>query len=165
MKTSRQVVDAVNPKLNVGRAWLVLCLALGVHVADEAATGFLAVYNPTIVAMRSKVAWLPLPVFRFETWIAGLILAIVALFSLSIFVFRGRRWTRAASYAFALMMAANALGHTIGTLLGRTVESVRFPRPMPGFYSSPFLFAAAICLLLRLRSSESVRAALPPAPR
>jgi hypothetical protein len=139
----------------VGWAWLALCCALAVHVADEAATGFLAVYNPTVVAMRETLPWLPLPVFRFETWITGLIVAIIVLFVLSVFVFQGRRWTRFAGYFFAMIMLANALGHTTGTLLGRTAQSVSFSRPMPGFYSSPLLAAASIYLLYRLRWSGS----------
>jgi hypothetical protein len=161
--TGFQAAAAPDTNRGVGRAWLALCVALGVHVADEACSGFLAVYNPTVVSLRGKLPWLPLPVFRFETWIAGLIIAIIALFALSAFVFRGVRWTRPASYAFAIRMAANALGHTIGTMLGRTTESVHFPRPMPGFYSSPLLLAASIHLLFRLRSSRSsgVQPALP----
>jgi hypothetical protein len=139
----------------VGRAWLTLCFALLLHVADEAATGFLAVYNPTVVAIRGRLPWLPLPVFRFETWLAGLIIAILALFALSGFVFQGARWTRPAAFVFAIVMAANALGHAAGTVFGRTAASVHFARPMPGFYSSPFLLAAATYLLLRMRRAES----------
>ena len=130
---------------------MALCLALAVHVADEAANGFLGVYNPTVMTMREKIPWLPLPVFRFETWLAGLIIAVIALVVLAVWVFRGARWTRPIAYGFAIVMLANALGHTLGTLLGRTVEAVRFPRPMPGFYSSPLLAAASIYLLYRLR--------------
>ncbi|MCL4850181.1 MAG: hypothetical protein KJZ78_02225 [Bryobacteraceae bacterium] len=138
----------------VGRAWLALCFALSLHVLDEASTGFPAVYNPTVMAMREKLPWLPLPVFDFKLWIAGLIAAILLLFSLSPFVFRGARWTRPASYAFAVFMTVNALGHIAGTLLGRTVETVRFSGPMPGFYSSPFLLAASIYILFQLRASR-----------
>ena len=136
----------------VGRAWVALCFALAVHVADEAATGFLTVYNPTATAIRQALPWLPLPVFGFEMWITGLIAAVIALLLLSAFVFRGARWTRPVAYVFAIIMLANALGHTLGTLFGRTVESVRFARPMPGFYSSPLLAAASIYLLYRLRT-------------
>jgi hypothetical protein len=50
-------------------------------------------------------------------------------------------------------MILNAAGHTLGTLAGQTVNSVRFPRPMPGFYSSPPLLIAAIYLLFRLQRS------------
>jgi len=149
------VVETPHRNRGVGRAWLMLSLSLAFHVADEAATGFLAVYNPTVEAIREKLPWLPLPVFRFETWITGLIMAIVALFLLSPFVFRGARWTRPAAYGLVIFMLANALGHAAGTVFGRTAESVRFPSPMPGFYSSPLLAAASIYLLYRLRSSGS----------
>ncbi|PYT53157.1 MAG: hypothetical protein DMG43_09725 [Acidobacteria bacterium] len=40
---------------NFGRAWLFLCLAFAAHVTDEALTGFLAVYNPTILAVRAQL--------------------------------------------------------------------------------------------------------------
>lgn len=135
----------------IGRAWLLLCFALALHVVDEAATGFLTVYNPTVLALRARLPWLPLQTFRFDVWLAGLIVAIAALCALSVFVFRGARWTRIAAYAFAILMGGNALLHTAGTVLGRTVASVHFPRPMPGFYSSPLMFAAAIVLLVQLR--------------
>jgi len=49
----------------------------------------------------------------------------------------------------------NAMGHTLGTILGHTVASVTFPRPAPGFYSSPFLFIASIWLMVRLRRTAS----------
>lgn len=139
----------------LARAWLALSLALGVHVADEALTGFLAVYNPTALAIRDALPWLPIPVFGFGTWLAGLILAVLALCTLSVFVCQGARWTRPAGYALAVIMIANALGHTLATVFGQTVNSVRFPRPVPGFYSSPLLLAASVYLILRLRSSRA----------
>jgi hypothetical protein len=145
----------------IGRAWLALCLALALHVFDEASTGFLGVYNPTVTAIRAQAPWFPLPVFRFETWITGLIAVILALICMSGFVWRGARWTRPAAYAFAILMIVNALGHTAGTIFGRSVESVRFPRPMPGFYSSPVLLAAAIYLLLKLRPVSRSGSARP----
>ena len=117
-------------------------LTLAIHVADEALTGFLAVYNPTVIALRERFSWFPMPVFRFETWLGGLILLVLVLLSLSPFAFRGASWLRPLAYVFAVVMVANGLGHTAGTIFGRTVESVRFPRPMPGFYSSPALLAA-----------------------
>ena len=136
------------------RAWVFLCLALALHVTDEATTGFLSVYNPTVIALRKNWAWLPMPVFRFDVWLAGLILAIAALLCLSLFVLRGARWMRPLAYAFAVMMLGNGLGHTLGTIFGRTVASVRFPRPMPGFLSSPFLFLASAYLLFELRRTS-----------
>lgn len=138
----------------VGQAWLCLCAALAAHVTDEALTGFLSVYNPTVLEIRSRFPALPLPVFEFGWWLAGLIAAIVLLSLLSVFVFRGRRWIRPVAYAFAIFMLLNAAGHTLGTLAGQTFESVRFARPMPGSCSSPLLAAASLLLLCRLRSSD-----------
>ena len=121
---------------------------------DEATTGFLAVYNPTVVAMREKVGWWPMPTFTFSTWLTGLILACVVLLALSSYVAQGAPGTRALAYIFAIIMLLNAGSHTLFSILGRTVESVTFPRPAPGFWSSPFMAAAAIYLLYQLRKSS-----------
>jgi hypothetical protein len=143
-------------------AWITLCLALAVHVTDEAVSGFLSVYNPTVMAMRARVPWLPLPGFRFDVWLGGLIAAIVLLLSLSVFVSRRAAWMRPIAYAFAFIMFANGMGHTLGTIFGRTVASVRFPRPMPGFYSSPLLLAASLYLLFELKRTRSDAKARQP---
>jgi hypothetical protein len=50
------------------------------------------------------------------------------------------------------------MGHTFFTVLGRTVASVQFPRPAPGFYSSPFLLITSIYLFLRLRATRMTAA-------
>ena len=56
-------------------------------------------------------------------------------------------------------LIANALGHILGTIAGRTFAEVRFPRPMPGFYSYPLLLLASLWLFLSLwRTRESSRA-------
>lgn len=137
----------------LGIAWVALCLALALHIADEALTGFLSVYNPTVMAMRERVAWFPMPVFEFGEWLAGLIVGNLLLLSLSVFAFRGSRWLRPLAYVFAVIMLLNGLGHTAGTIAGRTVSSVHFARPMPGFYSSLALLAASVYLLFRLRAT------------
>ena len=142
---------AVDRKLGI--AWIALCLAFALHIADEALTGFLSVYNPTVMAMRQRVAWFPMPVFEFGEWLAGLMAANLLLLCLSVFAFRGSRWLRPLAYIFAIIMLLNGLGHTLGTILGRTVASVHFARPMPGFYSSPALFAASLYMLFRLRAT------------
>jgi hypothetical protein len=141
------------PAQSVGQAWIALCLALAIHVSDEAATGFLDVYNPSVRALHSRWPWLPLPVFTFGEWITGLTAAIVLLLSLTVFVGRGARWARAFAYLFAALMMANAAGHTLGTVFGRTVGGIEFARPMPGFYSSPVLLIAAVYLLKQLRAA------------
>jgi hypothetical protein len=131
-------------------AWIALCLALALHVADEATTGFLSIYNPTVLALRKKRPWLPLPVFTFGVWLAGLVAATVVLLCLSVFILRGARWMRPAGYIFAVIMLTNGLVHIAGTMRGRTVASIRFPRPMSGFYSSPFVLLASLYLLCEL---------------
>jgi hypothetical protein len=139
------------------RAWLLLCLALLVHVIDEAATGFLRVYNPTVTALRSELGWWPMPTFTFGGWLTGLLVLCFVLLVLSLWVVRGSRVMRAVAYVFATIMLLNALGHTAGTIAGRTVSGVTFARPMPGFWSSPLLFVASIYMLVQLRRTRHVR--------
>ena len=128
----------------LGIAWIALCLALALHVIDEASTGFLSVYNPTVLALRAKLGFWP-----------GLIVVVLVLLALSPLVFKGVRWMRPIFYVFAVIMLLNGLGHTAGTILGHTVSSVRFPRPMPGFYSSPLLLLMSVYALLQLRRTRN----------
>jgi hypothetical protein len=141
---------AAIPNAQLFWAWISLCLALALHVIDEASTGFLSVYNPTMMALRQRWPWLPFPLFTFGVWLAGLVVATVLLLCVSVFVLHGARWVRPIGYVFAFIMFGNGLVHIVGTILGRTVASVRFPRPMPGFYSSPFLLLASLYLLYEL---------------
>jgi hypothetical protein len=137
-----------------GSAWFLLCLAFCAHVADEALTGFLGVYNPTVLAVRSSYSWFPMPTFEFRGWLLGLIAANIALLLLTPYAFRNARWLRPMAYFFAGVMLLNGLGHTVATIFGRTVSSVQFSRPAPGFYSSPLLLAGSVYLLVRLRNSR-----------
>jgi hypothetical protein len=139
---------------NFGLAWLCLSLALCAHVADEALTGFLAVYNPTVLAVRAQYAWFPMPTFEFREWLIGLILAILFCLLLTPFAFRNARWIRPLAYFFVGLMLLNGMGHTLATIFGQTVSSIHFPRPAPGFYSSPLLLAGSIYLLICLRASR-----------
>ena len=143
---------------NLGIAWVLLCVATAVHVTDEALTGFLSVYNATIIALRAKIGFWPMPTFEFREWLTGLILAVIILLGLSPLVFGGSRRIRPLFYFFAIVMVLNALGHTAGTIFGRTVSSIHFPRPMPGFYSSPLLLAASIYALVQLRKTQRLSA-------
>ena len=131
-------------------SWLVLCGSIALHVTDEATHNFLAVYNPSIVVLRGRVPWLWLPVFTFRGWIASLSIFIALLVLLGYFLARGARWVRPIFFAISLVMIANGVQHTVGTVLGRTVASVHFPRPMPGFYSSPVLIVASVYVLVQL---------------
>ena len=149
------MVEPQHTARKLGIAWISLCVALALHVADEALTGFLSIYNPTVLALRARYAWFPMPVFEFADWLSGLGVGVVLLFALSPFAFSGARWLRPLAYVFAVVMLLNATGHTLGTILGHTLPSITFPRPMPGFYSSPLLFAASVNMIVQLRKSAA----------
>jgi len=140
--------------VNFGLAWLLLCLAFCAHVADEALTGFLEVYNPTVVAMHARLSWFPMPTFEYREWLIGLIVVNLILLALTPFAYRNARWLRSLAYFFAAVMLLNGMGHTLFTVLSHTVSTVRFPRPAPGFYSSPLLLIASIYLFARLRATR-----------
>jgi hypothetical protein len=151
--TDQRSPDPIRLNDRLGWAWVGFCLAFALHVTDEAVTGFLAVYNPTVLAFRPEGWWFP-PTFEFREWLIGVILAVLCALTLSPFFFHGYRSVRPLGYLLALVVGIlNALGHIIGTILGHTVSTVRFPRPMPGFYSSPILLAAAVYVLFCLVQS------------
>ena len=127
-------------------AWVALCLALALHVVEEALTDFLSVYNPLIRSMREHAPWIPLPTFSFEVWLASLIVTVIALSSLTVFVLRGSRWMIPVSYVFAVLMFANGIFHLAGS-----VEMGRF---MPGVYSAPLLLIAATYLLFSVHHRD-----------
>jgi Protein of unknown function with HXXEE motif len=124
--------------MRLGFAWLLLSLALTLHVTDEALTDFLSVYNPAVQAIRKRIPFLPLPIFTFKVWLAGLCLAILVAFGLSFLAYRGNRLTVVVAYPVAVLMFANGIGHI--------VASVYRGRMMPGVYSSPLLAAASAYL-------------------
>jgi hypothetical protein len=140
-----------------GLAWTLLCLAFCAHVADEALTGFLNVYNPTVIAMRARIGWFPMPTYDYREWLIGLIIANLVLLALAPLAYRNARGLRPLAYFFASIMLLNGVGHTFFTVLGRTVASVHFPRPAPGFYSSPFLLITSIYLFVRLGASRQAK--------
>ncbi len=118
---------------------MALCITLAIHVADEALSDFLSVYNPTVRAIRARFPFLPLPTLTFHVWLAGLVLAGLLLLALSPFAFRGAPWMRPVAYVFGVVMAGNGLLHLLGSVHAR--------KAMPGVRSAPLIFAAAIYLL------------------
>ena len=124
-------------------AWMALCGALAIHVADEALTGFLELYNPTVRAIREQYPLLPLPTFTFETWLSLLIFAVAMLIASSFFVWKGRWAMRPISYAFAGFMLLNGFLHIVVSLYMREFVS--------GVYSSPLLLAASVALIYYAR--------------
>ena len=132
-----------------GLAWLGLALALALHVLDEAAHGFLAVWNPSVTALRDRVPWLPLPTFTFPVWIGGLAAGIALLLLLAPGAFRALPWMRPLSLALATVMVANALAHVAASLAG--------------VWSSPLLLVAAANLLWQASTSPRRQTSSPSA--
>jgi len=126
-----------------GFAWVALCVCLAIHVADEALTDFLSVYNPNVLAIRHRLPFLPLPTFTFKVWLGLLILANAVLLALSPFAFRGAPWMVPLSYVFGVIMFLNGLAHVISSIYMR--------RWMPGVYSSPLLLVVSAYLLMTAR--------------
>jgi len=120
-----------------------LCVALAIHVADEALTDFLSVYNPAVQAIRARFPFLPLPTFTFGVWLGGLIAMTVLLLALSPAAFRGEPGMRPAAYLFGLLMAGNGLLHLVG--------SIYMKKAMPGVHSAPLILGAALYLLASVR--------------
>ncbi len=146
---------------NFGLAWFFLCFAFAAHIADEALTGFLPVYNATVRAARAEISWFPMPTFEYREWLFGLIGAVAICLLLTPVAYRNSRWLRPLAWFFAGVLFLNGLAHTLATIFGRTVSSVHFPRPAPGFYSSPFLLAASLYLFARLLHTRRVEHASP----
>jgi hypothetical protein len=120
------------------RAWLYLVAALGVHVLDEALTGFVDFYNPLILQLRQRLGFWPVPTFTFGVWLTGLIAAGVMLAMLTPAVRRGAAGTGVLSWVFAIIMLGNGFAHL--------AASVYYWQWLPGTTSAPLLLIAATAL-------------------
>jgi hypothetical protein len=131
-----------------GIAWVAFALALVLHVTDEATHNFLASYNPSVLAIRARFPFLPLPTFTFGVWLSLLIAGITLLLCLSPLAFRRSPGLRIAALPLGLVIGiANASLHVS--------SSIYFHRWMPGVYSSPVLLIAAGFLLAAARESSA----------
>jgi hypothetical protein len=137
-----------------GHAWIALGLALAVHIADEAAHDFLALYNPNALAIQERLGGFPFPpTFSFAAWLTGLLLVVLAWLGLAPLAYCGRRWLLPLATALSVIHIANALGHGLTSLwLGR---------PAPGVWSAPLLAASAVWMLMVV---QRVRRAPMPRP-
>lgn len=131
---------------------MTLSLALAAHIADEALTDFLAVYNPIVRSARERFGWWPMPTFTFDVWLAGLIAVVALLLLLTPSAYRGSRLVRAAAYPFGAIMLLNGLGHLAG--------SIYFGRWMPGATTAPALIAASLWLLSTIPDTAAARSAV-----
>ena len=132
-------------------AWMVLCGALAIHVADEALTGWLDWYNPTVRAIHEQypIVSILLPTFTFEIFLSLLIFAVVTLVAVSYFVWKGRWAMRPISHIFAVVMLSNGVFHIAHSIYMREL--------MPGVYTSPLLLAASIVLIVYTRAYQRAR--------
>lgn len=135
-----------------GIAWVALTLALAAHVADEAATGFLDVYNPIVLAVRERLPWFPMPVLAFDVWIIGLCALVVLLLAAAPLARSRSPVAVMAAYPYAVIMFVNGVGHLAG--------SVYLQRWTPGATTAPLLLAASIWLLSTIRRPQPLARAL-----
>lgn len=124
-----------------GVAWLVMGIAFGLHVADEAAHDFLSWYNPIARRIRARLGILPFPpTFAFWPWLLGLLAATGVVLILTPVASSRPAWIRPVALAFATINVGNALLHLIA--------SARLRRSVPGVLSAPLLLAASVWLFL-----------------
>ena len=88
-------------------SWVCLAGALGLHVTDEALTGFLPFYNSIITSLSDTYGWVPFPTFTYGQWLGGLITGVVILFALTPLVLRGHRWLKVLSWFLGILMIAD----------------------------------------------------------
>ena len=120
----------------VGLAWLLLCLVLAVHIAEETLTGFLPAYNQTAQAIQGLFPFLPVPTLSLTLWLSATIGLVAALTALAPLAYRGFALMRVATIGLSLVALANVTGHVGGSIFAG--------QPMPGVYSTPLLAAAGI---------------------
>ena len=145
MGTVSPVRAQIGSTKKLGIAWVLLCLALAAHVTDEALTGFLSVYNPTVLALQAKLGFWPMPTFEFRGWLTGLIVAVLLLLALSPFVFRGARWIRPLFLFFRGTYVRQRTGTHHGNPSGAHGEFGPFPATPAGILFIAF-FANCLCL-------------------
>ena len=122
---------------------------LALHVADEALTDFLSLYNPLVREARARIGWFPMPEFTFGGWLTGLCVLLILLLALSPLAYRGSAALRVAAYPYAAIMLLNGIGHLMGSIyLGRWA---------PGATTAPLLIVASIWLLAGARAAHPRR--------
>lgn len=130
----------VEHQRSFGHAWVALAAALALHVTDEAAHNFLAIYNPAVRAIRARLPFLPVPTFTFPVWLGGLIAGVCLLLLLAPLAYRGSRRLAMAAIPLGVLMVLNGCGHLAASVYTRTLVA--------GVWSSPALIAVSIWLVV-----------------
>lgn len=116
-----------------------MTLALGIHAADEFHFDFVPQYNAALAGLHARWEWLPLAPLHPTALIVGLLFSTAALLALVPWIGPDRSWARLVSVNFALIMAANGIGHLLFSLLAG--------RALAGAWTSLLMVAAAGWLL------------------
>ena len=132
-------------------AWLMLSLALALHVADEVLNGTLAFYRDLSDFVAEYLPFAKLPAFRFELWLINLCGAALVLIAMTWLVYKRQGQMRLASYVLATFATANAMLHIM--------MSLAVGHLMPGALTSPLILAAALFLLVSIPSDDEATAA------
>jgi hypothetical protein len=140
--------------VSFGTPWLLLCLAFGFHVWDEAAHDFLSYYNSTVLALYGHFSWFPRLDMQFRTWLATLLVGNLVLLALTPWAYRNAAWLRPLAYVLAVIQLLHGTGHIAAAIRGRTVPSVQFEGPAPGVYTAPLLGALSAYLIWALREGR-----------
>jgi len=138
-----------------GPAWLLLCLAFGLHIWDEATHDFLRYYNATALTIWAHFSWLPRLDMEFRQWLFGTSGVTIVFLLLTPFAYRNARWIRPLGYFLAGAGLLGGLGNILATILGHSVPSVAFDGPAPGFYTAPLLVVFSLFLFWSLRKSRT----------
>jgi len=130
----------MNSRQRFGIWWLAFGYTLALHVLDEAGHDFLSVYIPNALAIRRVLPFFPIPVFRFQSWIGSLSLALALWLALTPLAFRGLKGLKWLAIPVAILAG-------IGNALGHILSSIYLWRFMPGVFSAPLILLSGIMLL------------------
>lgn len=133
LEIENHLFSTVYPERRRFIAWLALCAAFAVHIAEEASRHFLDLWNPEVTALGLGALR-----FTFPVWMTLMALAMLGFLILSYWVRRGTFWTPVAAYIFIFLMLSNGFAHL--------AFSIRERAWMAGAYTSPLLILASIYL-------------------
>jgi hypothetical protein len=123
-------------------AWLAVCAALALHLADEVFFGSLGLYAD----FARVIGWIwpsiEMPPFHREVWLINLAGATLVLFALAWLVRQQRGVMVTASYLLAAFATANGVLHFLAAAALKSM--------IPGMWSAPLLIAAGLFLFLSI---------------
>lgn len=123
-------------------AWLAVCAALALHLADEVFNGSLGLYAD----FARVVGWvwpsIDMPPFQRDVWLINLAGTILVLFALTWLVRRRSGVMVTASYLLAAFATANGVLHLLAAAALKST--------IPGLWSAPLMVAAGLFLFLAI---------------